>query len=105
MRNDQMRYELRLKVRSPASMLDVEEGRRDDETPTVVDDAVLQKSLTQVNPFLGVARLTNLHQPGHKLTGDAQNTTPTYVLHCLQNAAKIFMCNQSTSQQLAVPYV
>lgn len=35
----------------------------------MVDDAVLQQSLTQVDPFLRVARLTDLHQPGHKLTG------------------------------------
>lgn len=37
---------------------------------TVVDDAVFQQSLTQVDSFLLVARLTDFHQPGHKLTGE-----------------------------------
>lgn len=39
-----------------------------------MDDSVLQQSLTQVNPFLWIIRLTNLHQPGHKLTEDTENT-------------------------------
>lgn len=51
------------------------EKRLDVRKPTVVDDAVLQQSLTQVNPFLLVACLTDFHQPGHKLTGDTQKTT------------------------------
>lgn len=33
----------------------------------MVDDAVLQQSLAQVDAFLRVARLADLHQPGHKL--------------------------------------
>lgn len=36
---------------------------------TVVDDTILQQSLTQVNPFFWVVRFTDFHQPGHKLTG------------------------------------
>lgn len=37
---------------------------------TMVDDAVLQQGLTQVNSFFWIARLTNFHQPRHKLTGE-----------------------------------
>ena len=39
---------------------------------TVVNDSVLQQSLSQVHPFFGVPRLPDVHQPGHKLTGDTQ---------------------------------
>lgn len=38
--------------------------------PTVVNDAVLQQSLAKMNSFLWVSRLTNFHQPWHKLTGE-----------------------------------
>lgn len=48
--------------------------------PTVVDDAVLQQSLTQVNPFLRVARLADFHQPRHEFTGDTQETTHRHIL-------------------------
>lgn len=38
----------------------------------MVDDAILQQSLTEVNPFLWVSRLTNFHQPRHKLTEETK---------------------------------
>lgn len=34
----------------------------------MVDDAILQQSLAQVNPFLRVSCLTNFHQPRHNPT-------------------------------------
>lgn len=37
---------------------------------TVVDDAVFQQRLTQVDTFLLVACLADFHQPGHKLAGE-----------------------------------
>lgn len=43
----------------------------------MVDDAILQQSLAQVNPFLRVSRLTNFHQPRHKLTEETK-ITPTH---------------------------
>lgn len=48
------------------------EKKRCCEGPTVMDDAVLKQSLAQVDAFLRVPRLANLHQPGHKLTARRQ---------------------------------
>lgn len=42
---------------------------------TMVDDAILQQSLTEVNPFLWVSCLTNFHQPRHKLTEETKTHT------------------------------
>lgn len=49
------------------------------EKPTVVDDAILQKRLTQMNSFLWVSRLTNFHQPGHELAADEQKHTRAHI--------------------------
>lgn len=47
------------------------------EGPTVVDDAVLKQSLTQVDAFLRVPRLANLHKPGHELAARWQKKGKT----------------------------
>lgn len=51
----------------------------------MVDDAILQKSLTQMNPFLWVSRLTNFHQPGHKLAADEGKHKHTHALRLGNN--------------------
>lgn len=47
----------------------------------MVDDAILQKSLTQVNPFLWVARLTDFHQPRNKLTRENKQPNMDITTH------------------------
>lgn len=39
---------------------------------TMVDDAIFQEGLTQMNPLLRVIGLSDLHQPRHKLTKKRQ---------------------------------
>lgn len=40
---------------------------------TMVDDAVLQQSLAQIDAFLRLADLSVLHQPGHQFAAGTQN--------------------------------
>lgn len=41
---------------------------KDHETLTMVDETVLQQSLTQIDPFLWFTDFSTLQQPGDKLT-------------------------------------